>query len=89
MSAVVHALAEDIRHGRLAAVKRTLARRPDAARSAALPGRATPLHVAAEAGSQPVLRALLAYGADCGAANAAGELPLMLAARQVWMGGRL
>lgn len=80
---MLQAFADDIRAGRLASVKRTLARRPDVVRGA-LPGRAgTALHVAAEAGSHPVLRAILSYGADCGAANAAGELPLMVAARKV------
>jgi hypothetical protein len=73
----------DVRRGDLAAVKRALARQPGVLRVRGVADQRTALHVAAEVGNHLVLRTLLANGADYAAADAAGEVPLMLAARQV------
>ena len=72
----------DVKRGDLAAVKRALGRQPAVLHARAADGR-TPLHAAAEVGNHLVLRTLLQLGADYAAADAAGELPLMLAARHV------
>lgn len=82
-AAMLAAFTEDIRRGRLVAVKRTLAAHPRVLNSRGV-GRTTPLHAAADTGHHAVLRALLSYGADYNAADIAGELPLAHAARKVW-----
>lgn len=74
----------NVRRGDLAAVKRDLNRHPGLihGRSTA-PDARTALHIAADQGNHLVLRTLLQHGADYTAVDAAGEVPLMLAARQV------
>jgi hypothetical protein len=86
MAPAINALMSDIRRGDLAAVKRALERQPALLHARAGAEQRTPLHVAAEVGNHLVLRTLLQQGADYAAADAAGEVPLMLAARQVCCG---
>jgi ankyrin repeat protein len=73
---------EHVRRGDLPAIKRVLADNRGVLRGA-VAGGATPLHLAAEGGNLLVVRTLLQHGADYAVANAAGEVPLMIAAREV------
>jgi hypothetical protein len=82
MSLAHNTFFNDVRHGDLAAVKRALARSRAVLHARGADQR-TALHIAAEVGNHLVLRTLLQQGADYAAADAAGEVPLMLAARQV------
>jgi len=83
MSLAINSFFSDVRRGDLAAVKRALARQPGVLHARAGADQRTPLHVAAEVGNHLVLRTLLQNGADYSAADAAGEVPLMPAARHV------
>jgi hypothetical protein len=85
MSVATLSFHEHIEHGDLAAVKRALLTTPAVLHALGSDQR-TALHVAAEAGHLQILRFLLQRGADFAAADAAGEVPLMLAARQVGPG---
>ncbi len=77
----------DIRRGDVAAVKKAISQNPGLLKSCATPGHRTALHVAAEVGSQAVVRHMLQQGADFTVQDAAGEVPLMIASRQVgWIG---
>lgn len=84
MGLSINSFFADVRRGDLGAVKRALGSQPGALHARAGADQRTALHVAADVGNHLVLRTLLAQGADCAAADAAGEVPLMLAARQVW-----
>lgn len=83
----INSFFSDVKRGDLAAVKRALASQPGVLHSRAGPEQRTPLHAAAEVGNHLVLRTLLQQGADYAAADAAGEIPLMLAARNVSISG--
>lgn len=72
-----------IRRGDLAAVKRTLGANPSLLHGRNSSDQRTALHVAADVGNHLVCRVLLQHGADYALGDAASEVPLMLAARQV------
>lgn len=88
MALSVNFFFSDVKRGDLAAVKRGLSTQPGVLHARAGPEQRTPLHAAAEVGNHLVLRTLLQQGADYGAVDAAGEVPLMLAARNVSDAGR-
>jgi hypothetical protein len=77
------AFCEEVKRGDLAAIKRALGAHPGLLHSKLGAAARTPLHVAAAGSHQLVLRLLLQHGADCAAADALGEVPLMVAAREV------
>jgi ankyrin repeat protein len=83
MGLAINSFFADVRRGDLAAVKRALGRQAGVLHARAGSEQRTPLHIAADIGNHLVLRTLLQNGADYTAADSAGEVPLMLAARQV------
>ena len=83
MSLATTSFLVDVRRGDLASVKRVLAHQPGVLHGRSGADLRTPLHVAAEVGNHLMLRTLLQHGAGYAVPDAAGEVPLMLAARQV------
>lgn len=74
---------QHVRDGDLTAVKHAVECTPSVLHGCTAEEQRNALHVAAEAGAVNVLRFLLQQQVDFTAPDVAGEVPLMLAARQV------